>query len=176
MKRAPKFAVHVAAFENNDSISAETEAIQDRIRQRAFELSQTRPSDAHALYDWAMAEAEVISVPPAELVEKDGKFELRFAVAGVNPEDVRVTATPDQILIKSEYNHEHDADIGTVHLCDFKSATVFRTVSLPQPIDVKSVSVHLERGMILVSATTAGVSQARPKRPAPARKAAAKKS
>jgi len=174
MKGAPKFAVKVTALGNNDSISAETEAIQDRIRQRAFELSQTRPSDAHALYDWAMAESEVISIPPAELIEKDGRFELKFAVAGVNPEEVNVTAAPDQILIKSEYNHQHEADIGTVHFCDFKSATVFRTVDLPQPIDVKSVSVHFERGMIIVSADTASAVQARPKRTAPARKAAKK--
>ena len=37
MKKAPKSAVNVVVLENSDPISAETEAIQSRIRQRAFE-------------------------------------------------------------------------------------------------------------------------------------------
>src|SRR5437870_1750540 len=101
MKRAPKSAVKVAILENSDPISAEIEAIQSRIRQRAFEISQTRPADAHAIYDWMMAEAEIRSVPPAEITERDGRFEVKFAVAGVNPDDVNVMVAPEQILLKS---------------------------------------------------------------------------
>src|SRR5215468_524296 len=125
MKRA-RSAGKLVILENSDPISAETEAIQRRIRQRAFELSQTRPVDAHALYDWIAAESEIISVPATELIEKNGTFELKFAVAGVNPDDVNVMVTPDQILIKSEYSHQHESEAGTIHMCDFKSATVFR--------------------------------------------------
>ena len=78
MKRAPKSAIKVAVLENSIPISSETEAIQERIRQRAFERSHIRPPDAHSLYDWLMAESEVISVPPAELIEKSGAFELNL--------------------------------------------------------------------------------------------------
>ena len=39
MKRAPKSAIKVAVLENSNPISSETEAIQERIRQRAFERS-----------------------------------------------------------------------------------------------------------------------------------------
>ena len=138
MKRAAKSAAKVMTLENNDVVSTETEAVKNRIRQRAFELSHTRPPGAHALYDWIMAESEIISVPPAELIEKDQTFELKFAVGGVNPEDVNVMVTPNQILLKPEFRHEHSTT-GTVHLCDFKSAVVFRAVDLPQPIDVRSV-------------------------------------
>src|SRR3974390_2538362 len=106
MKEEPKSAAFTV-LENNDPIVAEIEAIQSRIRQRAFELSQTRPHDAHELYDWIAAEAEVVSVPPVELVERDGQFELKFAVAGVNPNDVNVMVTPDQILLKSQFSHQH---------------------------------------------------------------------
>src|SRR5262245_61757516 len=138
MKRAPKSAAKLVVLENSDPISAEIEAIQSRIRQRAFEISQARPIDAHAMYDWIAAESEIISVPPLELTEKEGVFELKFAVAGVNPDDVNVMVTPKQILLRAEYSHHHDSDSGTVHLCDFKSATVFRSVNLPQPIDLDS--------------------------------------
>jgi len=176
MRRGPKSVAKVVVLENSDPIFAETEAIQSRIRQRAFELSQTRPPDASELYDWLTAESEVISIPPAELVERDGRYELRVAAAGLNPDNVNVMVTPNEILLKSDYRHEHRSDAGTVHWCDFKSATVFRSVNLPATIDVNSVTVDLADGMILVSALKEGAEQARPKRTAPARKAPAKKS
>jgi len=178
MKRVHRAAARLVVLENNDPISAEIEAIQGRIRQRAFELSQTRPHDAPERYDWIKAESETISVPAAELIEKNGQLEVKFAVAGVNPDDVNVMVTPDQVLLKSEYRHQHDSDIGTVHLCDFSSATVFRSVNLPQAIDVKSVKVDFADGIISVSALKEGAERDEPprrKRAAPARKAAAKK-
>jgi HSP20 family molecular chaperone IbpA len=173
MKRASKSAPKLVVLNSGDSILAETEAIQARIRQRAWVLSQTRPPDAHELYDWIVAESEIISVPPAELTEKDSTFEVKFAVAGVNPDDVNVMVTPDQILLKSEYSHEHASDVGTVHLCDFRSTTVFRSVNLPQPIDVGSVKVDIAHGLVVVSAVKQGAEQAGSKRTA--RKIPAKK-
>ena len=171
MKRASKSAPKLVVLDNSDPILAETEAIQSRIRQRAFVLSQTRPPDANEIYDWIVAESEIISVPPAELIEKDSMFEVKFAVAGVNGNDVNVMVTPDQVLLKSEFSHEHDADTGTVHLCDFRSATVFRSVNLPQPIDVKSVKIDLSDGMVTVSASKRGAEESRPpRRKAPIRK------
>src|SRR5262245_43514728 len=142
MKRAAKSAAKVMTLDNNDAISTETEAIKNRIRQRAFELSHTRPPDAYALYDWIMAESEIISVPPAELIEKDQTFELKVAVGGVNPEDLNVMIAPNHILLRSEFRHEHSYG-GTVHLCDFKSAVVFRSVDLPKAIDVNSVRTEV---------------------------------
>jgi HSP20 family molecular chaperone IbpA len=174
MKRASK-AAKLVVLDNSAPIVAETEAIQRRIRQRAFELSQTRPADAHELYDWIAAESEVISVPPVELVERDGTFDVKFAVAGVNPDDVNVMVTSDQILLKSQFAHEHGSNIGTVHFCDFKSATVFRSVNLPKPIDVKTVKVDFEEGVIHVTASKESLEPERPKRATAPRKAPAQK-
>jgi HSP20 family molecular chaperone IbpA len=180
MKRAAKSAAKLLVLENSDPISAETEAIQSRIRERAFERSLSRPHDAGELYDWIAAESEIISVPPVELIEKNGTFEVRFAIAGLNPDDVNVMVTADQILLKSDYRHEHSAGEGTVHLCDFKSTTVFRSVNLPQPIDVKTVKIDVKEGMLRVTAAAKQNAQPAPDasprlRAAPARKAPAKK-
>jgi HSP20 family molecular chaperone IbpA len=125
------------------------------------------------------AESEVISVPPVELVERDGMFDVKFAVAGVNPDAVNVLVTPDQILLKSEFAHEHGSTAGTVHFCDFKSATVFRSVNLPRRIDVKSAKVEWEGGMVhvTVSKETLEAPEITPPKRAPAaRKTPARKS
>jgi len=176
VKRTAKTA-KLVLLDNDDPILAETEAIQGRIRQRAFELSQKRPPDVHKLYDWIAAESEVVSVPPVELVERDGLFDVRFAVAGVNPDDVNVMVTRSHIVLKSQFTHQHDPGTGTVHLCDFKSTTIFRSVTMPQPIDVTSVKVDFEEGMLHVSAVKQGAGEeVRSKRPATARKTGVRKS
>lgn len=164
MKREPNMPGRVVVLENSERISAETEAIQRRIRQRAFELSQTRPADAHEIYDWIVAESQTVSVPPAELVERNGNFEMKFAIAGVDPDDVNVLVTADQLVLRSDYNHEHDPESGTVHLCDFRSATVFRSIDLPRPIDVNSVKLEFSNGLLRV---TAAVRSAVREQPAP---------
>jgi len=166
MKRDRKSA-KLVVLETDDPIFAETEAIQSRIRQRAFELSMTRPPDAQELFDWMTAESEIISVPPTELLEKNGTFELKCAVAGVDPDDISVMVRPNQIVIKSDYRHQHSIDDATVHLCDFKSATVFRTVNLPKPIDVNTVKAKFDQGVLRLKAVKeeASVKDAvRPKR------------
>jgi len=42
MKRATKSVAKLVVLENNDRISAESEEIRNRIRERAFQLSQER--------------------------------------------------------------------------------------------------------------------------------------
>ena len=177
MKKTSKSAAKLIILENSDPISAEGEAIQSRIRQRAFELSQARPNDARELYDWLIAESQIMSVPPVKIVEKGGELEAKFAVAGIRPEDLHVMVTADQIVVKGEHNESIESDEGTVHFSDFRSATVFRSVTLPHPIDTKSVKVDFEHGLLRVSAAKQGAPQAKPARKTPAKKSskAAKK-
>jgi HSP20 family molecular chaperone IbpA len=166
MKRQTKSAGKLVVLQSNDPISAETQEIQSRIRDRAYELSQSRGHSGREVDDWLSAESEIISVPPVELIEKDGAFQVKLAVAGVDADDVEVIATPDQMLIKCEFNHRHDSDSGIVHLCDFKSATVFRTIQFPQPIDSESTKLEFEGGILRITAQKEG----RVQRSAPAPK------
>ena len=151
MKRRPKSAAKLVVLENGDPIFAEAESIENRIRQRAFELSHRRPDDAHSRYDWIVAESEIVSAPPAEILEKNGKFEVKFALTGANLGDIDVMLTPDQILLKSEARHEHAEEIGTVHLCEFKSTTVFRSLNFPAPVDANTAKVDVDGGTVRVT-------------------------
>ena len=155
MKRAPKSVVRVDVLDSSDPISAEAEAILSRIRQRAFELSHTRPHDAHERYDWIMAESETIVVPPVVLIENDWTVDVKFAVPGVGPESLTVMITPDQILLKSESTENRDTDYGTIHVNELKSKTIFRSVNLPTMIDVNTVKTSVADGLVLVTASKA---------------------
>ena len=178
MKRMKSSAGKLVVLEDSDAISAETDRIQDRIRERAYELSQLRGHSGRETDDWLSAESEIISVPPVEVVEKNGTYEVRCAIVGIDPDDVNVMAAPDQLLVKCDFRHDHESDLGIVHICDFKSATVFRSIRFPQPIDLKKVKVQFEDGVLRVSAEKAGHEEVPLKRPkrSPIRKPAAKKS
>src|SRR5262245_5173934 len=112
MKRQRKSAGSVVLLENNDAIAAQTEEIQNRIRDRAYELSQMRGHPGREMDDWLSAESDVISIPPMHIVEKDGEFQVQIAVPGVDPADVQIMATSDQMLVKCVLKHSHDDDTG----------------------------------------------------------------
>src|SRR5437660_2802753 len=120
MKRAKKSEAKLVVLGDDDLISSETQQIQGMIRGRAYELSQERGHAGREVDDWLTAESEIIAVPPAELIEKDGTFEVKFAIGGIDSQDVRVMTSPERVLVRSEARHECESESGTVHLCDFK--------------------------------------------------------
>ena len=75
-------------------IFAEFDRIADRIRLEAYNLFARRGSgDGGALDDWLEAERNVCW-PAAKLVERDGAFVLEVALAGFEPSEISLTATP----------------------------------------------------------------------------------
>jgi len=160
-------------LENNDAIAAQTEEIQSRIRERAYEISQMRGHAGREMEDWLSAESDIISVPPMDIVETDGTFKVQIAAPGVDPANVQIMASSDQMLVKCYPKHTHEADTGILHLCDFKSATLFRSFRFPRAIDVGSLDIDLADGMLRITATKEGLSEAR--RPAPRKRPAARK-
>ncbi len=174
MKRQSTSAGKVVILESGDPISAETEEIQNRIRERAFEISQSRGHAGREMEDWLAAESDVISVPPMDMIERDGGFQVRMAAPGVSLADVNVMATREQMLVKCPTRHSHTEDSGVLHICDFKSGTLFRAFRFPEAIDVKSLQIDFEDGLLRITAAKAGAPAAKPG-PAPRKRPAARK-
>jgi HSP20 family protein len=140
----------------------ETEELLQRIRARAFELFSGRGfGDGHALDDWLAAERE-ICWPAGELVEGDADFTLNVALAGFEPGDVSVTATPRELIVhaksKTERTEEPTAK-GAIRWSEFRSNDVYRRVELSQDIDVEKVSATLKNGLLKVVAAKAQLQQ-----------------
>lgn len=174
MKRQSKSAGKLVFLDNGDPISAETEQIQNRIRERAYEISQMRGHAGREMDDWLSAESDVISVPPMDMVEKDRVFQVQMAAPGIDAADLNVMASPEQVLVKCDSRHTHEKEAGILHVCDFKSATLFRSFRFPEAIDVQSLKIDFQDGMLRIIATKEGSTPAPRKRPA-ARKSAATK-
>jgi HSP20 family protein len=134
------------------SLVDELERIRHRISERAYELFRTSDGWNNPNDDWLNAERELLWQPAVELCQKDGRFEVRAAVAGVDPKDLAVTVTSDDLLIKGNGAHEHRAEMGTVHLCEFSGGTLFRSVHFPAPIVPEKVVAECRDGLLTITA------------------------
>ena len=137
----------------NTSVVDEVKTLAERIRQRAFEIFERRgDSDGSAVNDWLTAERDLFRIPESELVEREGKFEARIAVPGIDPADVTVTALPDALIVQGSTVHKHEDTDGDVRFCEFDQRTLFRRFDLPERINVDQVTANLDKGVLQLTA------------------------
>jgi HSP20 family protein len=133
------------------SLLDELEHIHHRIRERAYEMfrssGRSNPDD-----NWLNAERELFWQPAVEVCQHDGRFEVRAAVAGVDPKDLAVTVTAQDLIIKGNGAHEHRADQGTVHFCEFSRGGLLRSVRFPEPIVPEKVTAECRNGLLTITA------------------------
>jgi HSP20 family protein len=95
-------------------------------------------------------EADTVTWSPAiESYAKDGQLHVRVALPGVDPKDVEVTVSDDQLTIRGERKTEHD-DAGR-YVREFTYGSFERTFTLPEGIDAGKVQAKFANGMLDVT-------------------------
>ena len=136
----------------NLPIFLEFAEIAERIRDRAFQLFEDRGAIAgHEIDDWLMAEQEVCW-PPAELVEESDEFEIKIALAGYEPEEISVTATPKEIIVKADHESDEDDEDAITRFSEFRSNRVYRRFELPTKIRSDNVEARFRNGLLKIEA------------------------
>ena len=144
------------------SLFDELNLMRERIMQRAFEIFDSNGQVfGRDLDDWLQAERELTWNPSIELEEKDNEFRLLIGVPGVDPKDIDIEVTAEDILVKAEVRHEHEEKKGKVHVCEFASGNFFRTIHLPKRIDPDKVKAEFKSGMLTLKAEIAEEVQAK---------------
>ena len=139
-----------------ESILDNISRLHDDISRRAYNFFRGHDGEFPGpLEDWFRAEKELVWSPPIELRQKDGAFEIEASIAGVDPGDLDVQVTPEDILIKGKTEHRHEAQEGTVHVSEFQSGQLFRSIHLPERIDPDSVKAEQRNGLLRLTATIA---------------------
>jgi HSP20 family protein len=152
--------INVQKVETRDEkpvpILEEIEQLCERVRDRAFEYFDRRGQEVgHALQDWLRAERDVFGWSAAELTESQEGYELEVTLPGFTPEEVEVTAMPDQVLVHASSKHEHKGEGRKVVWSEYGSNDVYRRFELPDPIDVAKASAALEHGILHIKAAKA---------------------
>jgi HSP20 family protein len=140
-------------------IFEEVDQMMQRIRERAFAAFAGRGFEhGSALQDWLTAERE-LCWPASELVEQDQNYAFNVALAGFEPKEVKVTATPRELIVsaKTEGTRNDKQDTKSKQVCwsEFRSNNVYRRVELPADIQVDKVSASLDNGLLKVIAPKA---------------------
>jgi HSP20 family molecular chaperone IbpA len=138
------------------SILDEWRQMQNRVMRRAYDIFE---HDGHPfgrdVEHWLQAEHELLWKPPIEIHETNGKLVMEAAISGVEPNDVNIEVTPEDIVLKAETQHQHDEKKGTVHVCEFESGSMFRSIHLPRRINPDNVKAELKNGLLRVTAEVA---------------------
>lgn len=95
------------------------------------------------------AEAETVTWWPAvETYAEDGQLHLRVALPGVDPKDVEVTVSDDQLTIRGERKAKAVQRDGTRYVSEFAYGSFERTLALPEGIDPGRVHAKFTNGML----------------------------
>ena len=142
----------------NLPVFEEIEKRIEGVRRRAFELFLNRGRQlGHEIEDWIKAEHEVMGWPAAEMIERDGKFELELTLPGFDAKQVEVTATPSEIIVHAQYKADPKEEPRKVLWTEFGPNDVFRRFDTPQLIDVDKTHASLEKGILHVVTAKARV-------------------
>jgi len=144
------------------SIFDEWRNMQNQVMRRAYDIFERKGHPfGQDLEHWFQAEQEILWKPPIELNETDGKLVMEAAVSGVDARDMNIEVTPEYIVLKAETHHQHDEKKGTLHVCEFESGSMFRSIPLPRRINPDKVKAELKNGLLRVTAEIAEESRSR---------------
>src|SRR3989475_11185688 len=104
------------AIRKISSLLDEMNQMQERIMRRAYTIFERNGRLlGRDLDHWLQAERELVWKPALELRETDGEFVLEVAVSGVDPKDIRIEVTPEDIIPKAGIPHQYGKQKGTTH-------------------------------------------------------------
>jgi HSP20 family protein len=138
------------------SVFDEIKALTERVREQAFRIFEGRGGDdGFDKEDWLNAERDLLCACESDLVEKEGRFEVRMNAPGFDPGEVKVTALPDALIVNASSRHSHEKNEGNVRFCEFGRKTIFRRFDLPEAINLDKVTADLNKGVLHLTAAKA---------------------
>jgi len=87
-----------------------------------------------------------------DVVENNDEFVVKANVAGINPEDIEITFTDNNLSIKGEVSDEREekGEEGRYHLRERRYGTFSRTISMPGTVDVNEIKAETENGVLKI--------------------------
>jgi HSP20 family protein len=89
--------------------------------------------------------------PAMDVSERDGQYVIHADLPGLKPEDIKVEATNDALIIEGERKSENDETKGGVRRTERRYGKFYRAVPLPEGIDADHVKASFNNGVLEVS-------------------------
>lgn len=152
------------AVRRTHSILDEVAQIHEMIRRRAFEMFESRGDSSFGeMDDWLNAERELSLQPKLEVRRSDGRFEIEADLPGVDPRDLDVKVTGQDVLITA---HRHEAAPTEKSKAEGKPEVkedgraenflkLFGAIHFPEVIDPEAVKAEYRKGHLRLTAPIA---------------------
>ncbi len=89
---------------------------------------------------------------PLDVIESDEEFIVKADVAGIDPDNIEITYTDNNLSIKGEMTEEREeeGDEGRYHLRERRYGTFSRTISMPGSVDVENIQAETKNGVLKI--------------------------
>jgi HSP20 family protein len=89
---------------------------------------------------------------PLDVIENDEEFTVKADVAGIDPDNIEITYTDNNLSIKGEMTEEREekGEEGRYHLRERRYGTFSRTISMPGSVDVENIQAESENGVLMI--------------------------
>lgn len=89
--------------------------------------------------------------PAMDMYETDKAVVVETPLAGINPEDVKVSVEKGVLTVQGESKKEHEVDDKNYYRKEVRSGAFFRQVALPSAVLEDKVSAEFENGMLKIT-------------------------
>jgi HSP20 family molecular chaperone IbpA len=121
-----------------ETLHGEVEEIYEFVTRRACEIFLRRPDTTLSIEDWLTAERKVLWKPELRVRERKNRVVVEVPVPPKTAEKIEILFTSDQLLLRT---------VG-----EDAAKRAFRTVRLPNRIDVRKVTARYTSGHVIVIA------------------------
>ncbi len=117
--------------------------------------------DPFGLAGWPLAAAEGPWGPAVDLSESESELTVRAEVPGIDPKDIDVQVTGNQLVITGEKKESGEKREGNWYHRESRFGAFRRAVPLPEGVDRNKVHADYANGVLTVRMEKTGASQAR---------------
>ena len=88
---------------------------------------------------------------PMDLSETDGALQIRLDLPGVDPKDIDIQVSGNQLTIAGERNEKQEEKRETFHRIERRAGRFSRSVTLPCAVDEETIDANYHDGVLKIS-------------------------
>lgn len=89
--------------------------------------------------------------PPTDIYETQDAIHVRMELAGVNREDIEITAHGHYVTIRGQRHEVPQCDKEKYHLLEIQYGKFERVIKLPFNLSTTSITAELQNGFLLIT-------------------------
>jgi HSP20 family protein len=101
--------------------------------------------------DWNGNKSWLSEVPPVNIVDKGGEFDVELAVPGMKKEDFHITCENGYLTIKAEKEEKKEEKDKNYTRREYNYNSFERSFSLPESVKADQVKAKYENGVLKLS-------------------------